>query len=505
MKKFMVFAFMLTLGLISCPNDNNKPSVPSVKTVNFDNLNGNDIYLVKVNKSNTVVDAGNTGGARVLSPNIENNRNESTEIHEELPFKDYPAATEFNANPLPIVMEPSSRSLRAAFVPPVVGDTRNFWVEITIYDRLIWTEKQATLRATGTHVNIWVMDENYSSTSEEKPNNQITTEQAEMLADKFDLIYPAATNILGFEYGGGPNGNGGIDGDPKIQILVYDIAADGIAGYFWGKDFYQQPQLEISSRNEKTNLAEIFYLDARETNNYPNYIYTTMIHELQHMINFNMKFVKHKGNSAAWYNEMLSEMAEDIIAPMIGVDASNWYHPINQRMRRFLVWYDQVGITEWDSSSNSYSKGFSFGAYLLRNYGGAELLKKILANDTTNVESITSALKEISPEMDFEKALERFSEAMIYSGSQVPEGIMTFDKTVTNTINGLTYTAYGFDIYNDFGSIRGTLIFNLSTMRMRPHSISIHSVDRWKNLFGNFSITLEIPANENIMLYLLVK
>ncbi|MCL2155095.1 MAG: hypothetical protein FWH53_05470 [Leptospirales bacterium] len=510
MKKLAVFIFVSMLFFSACGGSDggkdtkNVPPGPTFETFSFNNLNGNDIYLVKVNKSNVVVEAADTGGVSTfgvsaLSMGLLNNRNEWLDMEEELPLMDYPPALEFNANPPPIDEEPPRR-LQTASIPSAVGETRNFWVETVILGRLIWTEKQATLRATGTHGNIWVMNENYSPTSAKKLDNQITTEQAEALADKFDLIYPAATNILGFEYGGGPNGNGGIDGDPKIQILIYDIAIDA-SGYFWGKDLLQQFQLETHSRDAKTNLAEIFYLDAYVTNNYPDFIYSTMIHELQHLINYSVKWIKHEKSSATWYNEMLSIMAEDIIAPMIGVDLSNSDHPVMD-MRRFLIWYDQVGITKWDSSSNSYAKGFAFGAYLLRNYGGAELLKSILANDTTNIESISSALNEISPGMNFEKAFARFGEAMIYSGLQKPEGVMTFDKTVTSAINGFTYTAYGFDIWNDF-DVKGPVIFNLRAMEMEPHSISIHSANEWKNISGDFSITLEQPTNENIELYLL--
>jgi len=268
MKKFMVFVFILVLGLISCHNDN-EPEGPLFETVNFSNLNGNDIYLVKVNKSDLVVNATDTGGARVLSSGFLDNRNRWPDREEEFPLMDYPPALEFNANPLPIVEEPSRR-LRAAFIPPVIGDTRNFWVE-PFYGRRMWVEKQATLRATGLYGNIWVMDENYSPTSVGKRYNQITTEQAKALADKFDLIYPAETNLLGFEYSGGPGGDGGKDGDPKIQILVYDIVDipgnDVWGGFFWSKDFYQQTQIDSSNWNLKTNLAEIFYVNTRTINN----------------------------------------------------------------------------------------------------------------------------------------------------------------------------------------------------------------------------------------------
>jgi len=156
MKKFVFFVFILVLGLISCSNDNaNEPERPLFETVNFSNLNGNDIYLVKVNKSNSVVNATDTGGARVLSSGFPDDRNGWSDSEEEFSLMGYPPAREFNANPPPIVEEPSRR-LRVAFIPPVVCDTRNFWVE-SFYGRRMWVEKQATLRATGLYGNIWVL------------------------------------------------------------------------------------------------------------------------------------------------------------------------------------------------------------------------------------------------------------------------------------------------------------------------------------------------------------
>jgi hypothetical protein len=166
--------------------------------------------------------------------------------------------------------------------------------------------------------------------------------------------------------------------------------------------------------------------------------------------------------------------------------------------------YYLEGVTEWDSV-NSYAKVFSFGAYLLRNYGGAELLQRILANNTTDIASITSALNQFSSGLTFEQALKRYGEAMIFSGSSMPEGVMTFDKTVEKTIYGRTYTAYGFDIWNDFETTKGPAVLNLNQSEMRPHSISVHSTNEWKNLTGNFSITLNKPSAPNVVFYLMVK
>jgi hypothetical protein len=348
------------------------------------------------------------------------------------------------------------------------------------------------------------MDENYGSG---ESSNKITDTQAKALSDKFDLIYPLETNLLGFEYGGGPGGDGGKDGDPKIQILVYDILdASGenqTAGFFWGKDFYEQHQI---TPTQKTNLAEIFYINAGSINRNPEYIYSTLIHEFQHMIHFNVKSVKQGKNSETWYNEMLSMMTEDIIAPLIEIPLTNSNHKIRARIPVFLQNYTKNGITEWDGSSEAYAKGIAFGAYLLRNYGGASLLKELLANNSTDIASVTAALNTVmGSAFSFEEALRRFGETLIFSGTNMPSGVMSFDKTVAKTIGGKTYTATNFNVWNDFGSTTPKIFGANEQIEMRPHSISVHQDPAWKNKSGTFSVTLERPSDSSIEFYLVRK
>jgi hypothetical protein len=340
------------------------------------------------------------------------------------------------------------------------------------------------------------MDSDYDNSSSTTTDGKLTTAQAQALADKFDLIYPVETKLLGYEYGGAPGSAepGGKDGDIKVQILVYDFGGGGAAGFFWSKDFYIMTG---------SNLAEMFYVDVGQVERSPDYTYSLLVHEFQHMINFNVKYVENHVSSAAWYDETLSTMAEDVISPLIGVGPTNWSHPINQRISTFLNNYDSLGVTEWSTlDSVAYAKGFAFGAYLVRNYGGAQLLQKILANNTTNVASISAALNELNPGLDFYKALESYGEAFIYSGANRPEGVLSFDNTISKTVSGTVYTHTGFDIWSRWG---GPRIFDVTQTEMRPASVLVQSSDDWRNKTGSFSITLDKPASEDVVLYLMVK
>jgi len=465
-------------------------------TVNLNNLYNNDIYLVRVNTSDSVVNAGNTGSIQNVSPILSNYEimpNAITQPNNDLPIMGRPHDEQLLFPlPKPIAAESGFMSPVANFIAPVVGNTRNYWVE-SAYGNRNFLQKSAILRATGKHGNIWVMD------------SSITTTQAQELSARFDIIYPAVTNILGYEYGGKPGHAvpGGKDGDPKIQILVYDIG-NNVGGYFWGKDYYTDAQLPTGW---KSNNAEIFYISASLVNNSITYIYSTLAHEFQHMINFNVKEVEKSVSSPSWYNEMLSLMTEDVIAELINIPITNRYHIIQQRMPTFLDSYADEGVTEWSTlQSTSYAKGFAFGAYLLRNYGGADLLKRILANNTVGIDSITSALSEITSGLTFNDALLRYGEAMLYSNS-IPSGILTYNKTVTNTINGTTYTAFAFDIWNmtRTGGGTGPVIYNLNQRALRPQSITLHSADTWKNKSGTYSVSLQRPTNPDIQLILMVK
>jgi hypothetical protein len=254
----------------------------NTETINLDDLSENNIYLVKVNKSNSIVDASETGGSSAL---LADNNLHLLSNKKDI-FTPLDHIMEFNANPPPIIPEiidGRNAETIPPFNAPVIGDIRNFWVE-SYYNSGSWIEKTATLQATGKYGNIWVMDENFIKIDDGKNDNKITTSQAVELAKKFDLIYPIETNLFGYEYGGGPAGNGGQDNDPKVQILIYDIVDSSgevkAAGFFWSKDYYPQSQL---GTNYKTNLAEIFYLDASSINNSPDYMYSCLAHEFQHM------------------------------------------------------------------------------------------------------------------------------------------------------------------------------------------------------------------------------
>jgi hypothetical protein len=483
MKKIRILlpAFAALVMLLSCDTSagggsGNVDSWGKVQTKTFqvDTEAGESVYLVKVyqgSPNDKTVPAKYTGGVKSRGDSAARNAVSGSPSPDGPAFVHHRRAVEFNA--LPPLAVPEQRGRRAASPSASTwtdGPSASVWVE-DAGGRFV--QKTATLRKTGTHCKIWVINENFGS-----GDNQITQARANELADKFDAIYDLETFFFGYEYGGGPGGDGGIDGDLKIQILVYDIDFDAninsqegkVLGYFWDKDEYSQAVLDMSPYRLKSNMAEIFYLDAYYTNKEPQTIYATLIHEFQHMIHYNQKIRALNRASETWYNEMLSMLAEDMISPLVGIDPKS--HPKQLRMPYFNAYYWKRGVTEWtdDYLLVSYANTYAFGAYLVRNYGGVELLHEMARNSSLNLDSVDAALRTLSGgDIDFYAALKKFPEVLLNS-KNVPgnyaNGVLLGGKTASynhsaqglpswnspalgRVVNLSDYRFDGFDINSD--------------------------------------------------------
>jgi hypothetical protein len=147
---------------------------------------------------------------------------------------------------------------------------------------------------------------------------------------------------------------------------------------------------------------------------------------------------------------------------------------------------------------------YAFGAYLVRNYGGAALIADLMATSNVDIAAIDAALGMNGRNSSFTDALSHFGEALIYSSSKgQPSGTNSFDKTVT--ANG--YTFQGFDIWQmtAAGTSQKGPRFRASTAAtaIPAYSITVHSSDNWRNKSGSLMIKLTKPASDNVRFYLM--
>ncbi|MFH2115337.1 MAG: hypothetical protein ABIJ86_12610 [Spirochaetota bacterium] len=515
---------------------------------------GRQLYLVKVNPSGITVNAQATGSASSTWEYLADSASTSEPTIYSQPSIGYPdrreheAALLFNANPPPIPDAPPARSLARTIA---YGETTAEYVEgITKKD--FWVEDEngdfktipATLRAVGRYSYVWIADDNYSASSTVYDDNKLDTAQAKLIRDKFDGtfeegykdgIFRNVSTIFGHEFGGGDGGDGGRDGDQHISILLHDIAFDysstqtgGIFGYFWSKDYDTQQYLDdtYNAPVPQTNYAEIFYLDAHFADKFPDAIYSTMAHEYQHMIHFNMKSIRLGLGSKPWFNEMCSMVAEDLVLGNIGLD------PVRDgpqsRLDIFTYHYAESGLIDWlsgDEVLKSYAGAFAFGAYLARNFGGAGFFHELLHNDKVNEAAIDAAMAApgaLGNGQDFSQELLRYGEALVLTANPATEGLRSLNRGVTSFVaddtagDGISYTALPINLgsIQQYDLASGEIVGNeyglrtyhpLESPSLRPYGSSIHTQASWTGISGELALVLEAPGDSAVRFFLIVR
>ena len=297
-----------------------------------------------------------------------------------------------------------------------VGDSETFYLETDPSEGSV----SATLRQVVADVttqygkktlNIWVADDCYGSCSKE---HCVQDEDIEALADTFlkedpdNDIYDWVTNVFGEEWGADAQTKDSdlIGERDAIDILLFDIDGDntgdgGVLGYFYPKDSHKQS--DVSGSNERI----MFYIDAVMFSNddtskidWKKETFATLAHEFQHMIHFYQKEIKQGIIDDTWINEMLSESTEDLIATKIGHTGPRGVDPEDgsagspgNTLGRYPLFnvYDDSSLTSWGNSMVDYSVVNAFGAFLMRNYGGAKVLHDILYKGEGHEETVEEA------------------------------------------------------------------------------------------------------------------
>lgn len=346
-------------------------------------------------------------------------------------------------------------------IPDPRGMVDTFWVT-DFYRGWRWRYARVVAYAddesANRRVRVWVDEASGAAGSARSP---VRTEMAEALAERFlqpgesNDIYDWVTNLLGREWGEHDYGNL-IEPTGVVDILLTDIDGDeatdaGTVGYFYANDnFEADPDDEyLAYSNEKV----LFTIDApllaeaegdtwEITDASPSYVVSTLAHEFQHMVHFYQRAVLRRQLSEVYFEEMLSMAAEDLLADKIGVKGPRGVSPRrgdagsagndSGRMPWLVLYPDTPALTWLDDAPDgdgyslvlrSYSLWYGFGAYLLRNYGGAELMPALLDGDGPGDQTtVLSALSSRGVSTSWEALYLRFVASLLLSdGTDAPE------------------------------------------------------------------------------------
>lgn len=304
-------------------------------------------------------------------------------------------------------------------------------------------------------LNIFVSNDSFDDGFGCMKKTCVTQSMIDKLANTFlkpgydNDIYDWVTNIYGEEWGNKAHEKEEyyIPANNQITILVSDLFEDdnpngGVIGYFSPKDNYRPSS--VSGSNNRI----MFYIDSVMLGNengdgfWEKNIYSTLAHEFQHMIHFYKKTVLRDAVTDTWINEMISETTEDILATKLNFTGTRGVDPRdgtagspNNILGRFPSFNQNssVDLTSWEGRAYDYGKASSFGAFLVRNYGGAKVLKSIVASGYTDYRSVEDAIGQ-----DFKTLLRDWGVAVMLS-----------DK-IASRAERPTYNTGNF-IYDDYG------------------------------------------------------
>ncbi|MCR5605746.1 MAG: hypothetical protein K6F69_02875 [Treponema sp.] len=399
-------------------------------------------------------------------------------------------------------------SYEANVLTPVVDTTENtIYVDHGINNGTLscYSLENVVLRAVGEKCYVWVAESSYKS-SGTCYGKAINSSRAKLIASKFDAMYDEICGVFGNEadellLSASSNEtismNKASNTGTMINIVVYDIGNDfsksssnTIVGYFHSKDYYASGIANFS------NSGKYIYLDSYFAACLPAMTYSTLAHEFQHMINWNMKRIQKGLKSSTWYNEMLSMLCEDMMQKSLSIKDS--YSPKN-RLATFESYYRYSGL-EYNNSATlvSYASVYAFGAWLVREFGGQSLLYAMSHNDSVDIDSVVSAVNEVNASSyEISDLLRFYTEACVFNENNDSYEYPTFNQ------NKDTMTAI--DLWN-ISYCDGPALYGFdSQSALRPYGMDLIEIGTIESSSEDVTLTFSSEGSASQKLYVLVQ
>ncbi|MFC1571663.1 peptidase MA family metallohydrolase [Candidatus Margulisiibacteriota bacterium] len=258
---------------------------------------------------------------------------------------------------------------QVAAMAVTVGATEEFYALQYNSDEAAWEYAIVTaeVAAVGEHCYLYVEQDRIAISAESI---------AEFVAEFDDNAYPKVRAYFGSEP------NPGIDNDAKMTLLFYYLhhtLGDGIiSGYFLAGNEYPR------STNAYSNEREMVYFNG-ETANLRN-VKCTLVHELQHLVNFNNKTIINGTAEALWLNEGLSTYAEHVAGHGLPGAEYNMVYKVNS----YLSSPEGNCLISMDYNLSDYGTVYLFTLYLAEQYG-ADAIRSLVTSSRAGVDNVENA------------------------------------------------------------------------------------------------------------------
>ncbi|MBQ5780818.1 MAG: hypothetical protein IIW10_02575 [Spirochaetaceae bacterium] len=331
--------------------------------------------------------------------------------------------------------------------------------------------------------------------------------RSQQAAEKFDRILTAVTSAMGKPiYKMLDAGLNPVDMvDKKINIFVgclreaLDAPPDSIMGYFSSKDYsvFNPDRYGTGSPNGSNESLCFYITDGNfmaENDDSLKIMYGTLAHELTHMLNYGQKTIIHRASYSTWFTECLATTMEDGVSEITHGATNGLGSTIAFIVPYYLYDADNehvsVGIGEWDGGF-AYREYMMMGGYLLRNFGGINLLKEVATSRYGDVEAWDHAIAKYSTDpdvTDFRSAMTKYPLAMITLAGypQTTPGKYDFCKSASNSL--LKFDTYEVVFDRDSTSeLRNTGYFPEPYPRYSLPSKTFNALDFHVDHLGKFT------------------
>ena len=448
-----VFIFLsLLLVLVSC---HNAPNPPKEEEKTFSFPDESPRYMVRYNSSpDNTISLSDTGYIKSYSS--------SDEIRA-FGYTDSVVTIPRSLSAEPFSEENEGEKITLNDNNYEIGYKKMFYVwDIDEEGNNIFCEANMILKKEGEYCLIWCQE-----------GLEVDDELLTKLQKSFDKVYPVETALFGTcsDYTVKDTEQFITEANDKIYINIVEMSeySKNIGGFFSTVDMYKASYIDELNKegpyNYKTNEARMFCINYSAE---PSFVddmdgcISVLTHEFQHMLRFISDNIVKGIDTDTWYNEMMSLLAEDIFSGYLELDIKS---TAIERLYLFKI-LTNFGVTNWDNNPNSlffqasYSVNYAFGSYLLRNYGGAELLSALTdlntagtGKDAINNAFIKLGLKNKEGEtLTFEDVAADFHQICIYTSKEdADEGHLSLNKEVEFKVGDITITAPAIDLVADGG------------------------------------------------------
>jgi hypothetical protein len=305
----------------------------------------------------------------------------------------------------------NSFSIAAAAAAPKRGDKTKFWgLDFTHYDgtdpSIRHYRLTATLRLITENAYIYVED-----------NAPASDRSLANLAETFEQkIVPSTHQYFGKPW------TPGIDGDPRVTLLVMNIRSPGgatgllglggvtVGGFFNDEDEYLNDEKLHPFSNEREMVTLNAAMDAGSA-----LVQEVLAHEYQHLVHWH-----HDRDEAVWVNEGLS-MVAPVVAGLSGGPLSS----LGNAIMAYGLDYDN-SLTVWgdrgqEGITGDYGAAGLFFTYLGEKFGGPETFLKLAGRKENGVEGVLAGLKDAGHALPFAELFTRWTVANLADDTALGE------------------------------------------------------------------------------------